>query len=63
MSKTKCNSCTIIYLEKEWGVSQNIPLYNMNKANEHVVTARAERTQNPAQQSVIDSFKGAAQIH
>jgi hypothetical protein len=34
----------------------------MNKANEHVVTAQGERTQNPTQQSVIDSFK-AAQIH
>ena len=34
----------------------------MNKANEQVVTAQGERTQNPTQQSVIDSFK-AAQIH
>ncbi len=61
-SKKKCNLCTISYLAKEWGVSRNFPLNNMNKANEQVVTAQGERTQNPTQQSVIDSFK-AAQIH
>jgi hypothetical protein len=61
-SKKKCNSCTISYLAKEWGVSRNFPLNNMNKANDHVVTAQGERTQNPTQQRVIDSFK-AAQIH
>ncbi len=61
-SKRKCNSCTISYLAKAWGVSQNFPLNNMNKVNEHVVTAAAVQTQNPTQQSIIDSFK-ESQVH
>jgi hypothetical protein len=34
----------------------------MNKVNEHVVTAAAVQTQNPTQQSIIDSFK-ESQVH